>query len=123
MRIRMLLPISGQFHGHTDIKRGDIIEVDDENAVRYCSQKYAEPAGKAERAVETATANQEFETAAVEAVADPQPVAEAPAEAELPKALDEEDESAKSEDVDEADESTESSKRTTGTGTRRTSRR
>lgn len=42
MKIRMLMSV-GVFHGHIDVKRGDVVEVDDFNAHRYIQLGYARP--------------------------------------------------------------------------------
>src|ERR1700738_4059840 len=35
MKIQMLDSIGGLFHGYQDVKRGQVVEVDDENGTRY----------------------------------------------------------------------------------------
>jgi hypothetical protein len=40
-KIRLLDSIGGMFHGMWDVKRGDIVEVDDENALRYVASGLA----------------------------------------------------------------------------------
>ncbi|ORW29196.1 hypothetical protein AWB91_24545 [Mycobacterium paraense] len=40
-KIRMLDSIGGQFHGLWDVKRGDIVDIDDENAKRYIASGLA----------------------------------------------------------------------------------
>lgn len=42
MKIRALINL-GAFHNHVDVKRGDVLEVDDGNARRYINLGYAEP--------------------------------------------------------------------------------
>jgi hypothetical protein len=42
VKLRMRIPISGSFHGYRDVKRGDVVEVDDENGARYCRLGYAQ---------------------------------------------------------------------------------
>ncbi len=41
MKIRMLDGILGMFHGTYGVKRGDIVEIDDENATRYIASGLA----------------------------------------------------------------------------------
>jgi len=42
-RIRMLISIGGTFHNnYSDVKRGDVVEVDDISAARYCQLGYAQ---------------------------------------------------------------------------------
>ena len=48
MKIRMKIDIPLLFHNIDGVKRGDIVEVDDANAARYCSLGYAEGALKGE---------------------------------------------------------------------------
>lgn len=55
LKIRMLEAIGGTFHGYENVKRGDVVEVDDDNGMRYCSLGYAEPYSKSAVPVETAT--------------------------------------------------------------------
>lgn len=44
MRIRMLIPITGTFHGLTaGVEAGQIVDVDDDNGAQYCKMGYAEP--------------------------------------------------------------------------------
>ena len=43
MKIRMKIDIEGAFHGQSGVRRGDVVNVDDENGVRYCALGYAEP--------------------------------------------------------------------------------
>jgi hypothetical protein len=38
----MLISIAGGFHGLTDVKRGDIVELDDFSAARYLASGYIE---------------------------------------------------------------------------------
>jgi hypothetical protein len=38
----MRIDIAGLFHGYKGAKRGDVVEVDDENGARYCSLGYAQ---------------------------------------------------------------------------------
>jgi hypothetical protein len=93
MKIRLTQSL-GYVHGR-NTQKGDVIDIDDANAIRYCHNGYAEPVTKTaekaverdERTVERAIANEGYETTALEAAAESQP------DAALPKPLDDEDES------------------------------
>lgn len=44
MKIRMKITISGTFHNiGGGVQRGDVVDVDEANAIRYCKLGYAEP--------------------------------------------------------------------------------
>jgi hypothetical protein len=53
VKIKMLIPIAGTFHGVHGVRRGDVVEVDDVFGAKYCALHYAEPVvdRKEERAV------------------------------------------------------------------------
>jgi hypothetical protein len=42
--IRLKVDIAGLFHGMSDPKRGDVVEVESYNAARYFAHGYAQPA-------------------------------------------------------------------------------
>lgn len=58
MKIRMKIDV-GTFHGMTNVKRGDVVDIDDDNAKRYIGLGYAEPYSKSDVPVEKATLSQD----------------------------------------------------------------
>jgi hypothetical protein len=49
MKIKMKLDIHGMFHNMpAGVRRGDIVDIDDDNAARYCALGYAQPDLKGE---------------------------------------------------------------------------
>jgi hypothetical protein len=56
-RIKMRISVRGGFHGYTDVKRGQVVEVDDLNAQRYVKLGYAQSdlTGEPGRPYEAAT--------------------------------------------------------------------
>lgn len=53
MKIRLKMDMLGTFHGIENAKKGDVVDVDEPNGLRYCSMGYAEPVTKSgERKVE-----------------------------------------------------------------------
>jgi hypothetical protein len=85
VKIRMLIPIAGTFHGHHGVNRGDVIEVDDVFGARYCKLHYCEPV--VDRGVECAVLVPEGEVRsappAVELERDSEP--DEPAQSGVPK--------------------------------------
>jgi hypothetical protein len=72
VKIRALINL-GTFHNYPDVRRGDVVEVDDDNARRYCELGYAEPAHK-ERPVEKAVVPEpHHETASLKVAPEPEP--------------------------------------------------
>lgn len=83
MKIRMLIPISGTFHGIPNgVKNGDVVDVDEFSALRYFKNGYAQPVkDEAKSIIETAVASvEDVETAKLDAPAEvddkPQPLDE-----------------------------------------------
>jgi hypothetical protein len=77
IRLKMSFPM---FHNHLDVKRGDVIEIDDVSGNAYCRNGVAEPYGNTTKGsvppVEKAVAP-EHETATVEVPVDaPKPLDE-----------------------------------------------
>lgn len=75
MKIRMKIDVAGMFHNIPDgVRVGDEVDVEDDEAVRYCGLGYAEPVTKAaeravareERAVEKAAAESGVESVVYE---------------------------------------------------------
>jgi hypothetical protein len=49
MKIRMKVDVHGTFHNMPGgARRGDIVDIDDDNALRYCALGYAQPDLKGE---------------------------------------------------------------------------
>ena len=74
MKIRLLMNV-GMFHNMPDVKRGDVVEVDDDNGRRYCNHGIAEPVFEAPKPppVEKAVAPK-HETAALKVPPEPKRV-------------------------------------------------
>lgn len=74
MKIRMRINI-GVFHGYPNVRRGDVVDVDEANALRYISLGYAEavaddPKPPKPKPVERAVPEEPVETATADAVED-----------------------------------------------------
>lgn len=83
MRIRMKIAVLGSFHNiDSGVKVGQVVDIDDENALRYINLRYAEAVGDSGPLVERAIVP-EAETATLKAPVD---------DDDKPKALDEPEE-------------------------------